>query len=186
MVSAKTPEIRLRHVLENIDGILAATTGMTTAEVMRSFVLMRAVERAIQVTSEAAKELLQEMRALQPDVPWQDIIRIGNILRHEHYRIRKDLLRSTPPRHPVIGHVEPARPNGGEGRFGLLRPEAPPPCIPPHQAPQEEGVAGAALPPAASGYPALPTMWFAICSASSATAGMVPDFRVTAKSSPAK
>lgn len=31
------------------------------------------------------------MRETEPDVPWQDIIRIGNILRHEYYRIREDI-----------------------------------------------------------------------------------------------
>ena len=62
MGSAKSPQVRLRHIVENIDGILAATAGMTTVEVMESFVLMRAVERAIQMISEAAKEPPQEMR----------------------------------------------------------------------------------------------------------------------------
>ena len=92
MVSAKSPQIRLRHILENIDGILSATAGLAAAEVMSSFVLIRAVERAVQIISEAAKELPQEMRDVEPDVPWQEIIRIGNILRHEYYRIREDIL----------------------------------------------------------------------------------------------
>ena len=92
MVSAKSPTVRLQHILENIDGILAATAGMPAAEVMRSFVVIRAVERAVQIISEAAKELPQEMRDSEPEVPWQEIIRIGNILRHEYYRIREDVL----------------------------------------------------------------------------------------------
>ena len=92
MISAKSPQVRLQHILENIDGILSATADMTSAEVMSSFVLIRAVERAVQIISEAAKELPQEIRDAEPDVPWQEIIRIGNILRHEYYRIREDIL----------------------------------------------------------------------------------------------
>jgi|SRR4051812_23903061 uncharacterized protein with HEPN domain len=92
MVSATSPAVRLQHILENIDGILAATAGMPVAEVMRSFVMIRAVERAVQIISEAAKELPREMRDSEPEVPWQEIIRIGNILRHEYYRIREDVL----------------------------------------------------------------------------------------------
>jgi uncharacterized protein with HEPN domain len=92
MTSAKSPEIRLQHILENIDGILTATADMTTAEVMGSFVMIRAIERAVQIISEAAKELPQAMRDAEPEVPWQDIIRMGNILRHEYYRIREDVL----------------------------------------------------------------------------------------------
>ena len=92
MVSGRSPQLRLRHILDNIDGILAATAGMTAAQVMSSFVMMRAVERAVQIISEAAKELPHEMRDAEPDVPWQEIIRVGNILRHEYYRIREDVL----------------------------------------------------------------------------------------------
>jgi hypothetical protein len=39
MSSAKLPEVRLRHMLETIDGILNATDGMTAAEVTASFVI---------------------------------------------------------------------------------------------------------------------------------------------------
>jgi uncharacterized protein with HEPN domain len=46
----------------------------------------------VQIISEAAKELPQDMRDAEPQIPWQDIIRIGNILRHEYYRIREDIL----------------------------------------------------------------------------------------------
>jgi uncharacterized protein with HEPN domain len=92
MVSARSPRLRLQHILDNIDGILTATTDLTAAQVMGSFVMVRAVERAVQIISEAAKELPQEMRDSEPDVPWQEIIRIGNILRHEYYRIREDVL----------------------------------------------------------------------------------------------
>lgn len=92
MVSAKSPRTRLYHILENIDGILAATEGLAAAEVIGNFVLIRAVERAVQIISEAAKELPAAVRDGEPDVPWQDIIRIGNILRHEYYRIKEDVL----------------------------------------------------------------------------------------------
>ena len=54
--------------------------------------MIRAVERAVQIISEAAKELPQAMRDSEPEVPWQQIIRIGNVLRHEYYRIREDVL----------------------------------------------------------------------------------------------
>jgi hypothetical protein len=35
MVSARSPRLRLQHILDNIDGILAATAGMTAAQVMQ-------------------------------------------------------------------------------------------------------------------------------------------------------
>lgn len=93
MVSAKSPAVRLRHMLENIDGILAATAGMRLDEISGNFLAARAVERAIQIISEAAKELPQTLRDREPGVPWREIINIGNLLRHEYYRIRNDLLQ---------------------------------------------------------------------------------------------
>ncbi len=88
MESAKQPSVRLRHILETIDGILLATKGMSQQELSNSFLAVRALERSIQIISEAAKELPADLRAEEPDVPWRDLIGIGNLLRHEYYRIR--------------------------------------------------------------------------------------------------
>jgi uncharacterized protein with HEPN domain len=92
MQSAKLPQVRLKHIIESIDGIVAATTGLTGQEIAGSFVLMRALERAIQIISEAAKELPADMRAAEPSVPWTDVISIGNVLRHEYHRVREETL----------------------------------------------------------------------------------------------
>jgi len=88
MASAKLPQVRLAHMLEHIDGILAATAGMQPSEITGNYLVVRALERSVQIISEAAKELPPELRAHEPDVPWQNIIGIGNLLRHEYYRIR--------------------------------------------------------------------------------------------------
>jgi len=88
MASAKLPQARLQHILEQIDGITAATQGLAFAQVDDNFFYERAVERAVQIISEAAKELPLELRNKYPDVHWQPIIAIGNLLRHEYYRIK--------------------------------------------------------------------------------------------------
>ncbi|HPG05038.1 MAG: DUF86 domain-containing protein [Amphiplicatus sp.] len=93
MASAKLPEVPLRHILEHVDGILNATADMAPEQILGDYLTVRAVERALQIISEAAKELPEEMRSREPDVPWRAIIGIGNLLRHEYYRIRDaDLL----------------------------------------------------------------------------------------------
>jgi uncharacterized protein with HEPN domain len=90
MSGTKLPRVRLQHILDTIDGILAAADGLDDAAIAESFVLLRASERAVQIISEAAKELPAEMRAAEPETPWRSIIGIGNLLRHEYYRIRPD------------------------------------------------------------------------------------------------
>jgi uncharacterized protein with HEPN domain len=46
----------------------------------------RAVERAVQIVSEAAKALPPDFLAKYSDAPWNAIIGIGNVLRHEYQR----------------------------------------------------------------------------------------------------
>jgi uncharacterized protein with HEPN domain len=87
MASAKSPRVRLQHIIEQIDGITASTQGLTFDQVAETFLYARAVERAVQIISEAAKELPEELREKYPDVHWRPIIGIGNLLRHEYYRI---------------------------------------------------------------------------------------------------
>ena len=74
MNSAKLPSVRLRHMLDEIDAVLAATKDSSAEEIMDDYLKRRAVvERAIQIISEAAKELPPEVRAEEPDVPWASI-----------------------------------------------------------------------------------------------------------------
>ena len=88
MNSAKLPQVRLQHILEQIDGIVSATQGIGFAEVRDNFLYARAVERAVQIISEAVKELPADLRSRYADIHWQPIIGIGNLLRHEYYRIK--------------------------------------------------------------------------------------------------
>ena len=87
MSSAKEPRVRLQHILDQIDGIGSATSGLTYDQIAEDYVYLRAVERAVQIISEASKELPQDLRDTHPDVHWRSIIGIGNLLRHEYYRI---------------------------------------------------------------------------------------------------
>jgi uncharacterized protein with HEPN domain len=56
-VSAKDPLVRLQHILDQIDRIEAATRGLTYENIIDNFIYERGVERAVQIISEAAKEL---------------------------------------------------------------------------------------------------------------------------------
>jgi uncharacterized protein with HEPN domain len=89
---AKQPRVRLLHILEEIDGMAAATQGLSVDQVLDGYATRRMVERALQIISEAAKELPAEVRALEPTVPWPNIISMGNYLRHEYHRIKPEVL----------------------------------------------------------------------------------------------
>jgi uncharacterized protein with HEPN domain len=53
----------------------------------RSWLLRSAIERGIEVISEASRHLGRDLKAQHEDVRWKDIAGIGNILRHEYRHI---------------------------------------------------------------------------------------------------
>lgn len=44
----------------------------------------RTVERSIEIISEASRHIPEELKAQFPDVPWQQIAGIGNVLRQDY------------------------------------------------------------------------------------------------------
>ena len=87
MAASKSPQLRLLHIRDEIDGMASALQNVTFADYQESYTLRRAAERAVQIVSEAAKSLSPEMLARHSKAPWNAIIGIGNILRHEYQRI---------------------------------------------------------------------------------------------------
>jgi uncharacterized protein with HEPN domain len=52
------------------------------------------VERCIEIISEATRHVPVELRDMEPEIAWRKIIHIGNLLRHEYYRIdHADMIR---------------------------------------------------------------------------------------------
>jgi uncharacterized protein with HEPN domain len=49
--------------------------------------LRSAIERGIEVISEASRHLRSDLKAQHKEVRWKDIAGIGNILRHEYQHI---------------------------------------------------------------------------------------------------
>jgi uncharacterized protein with HEPN domain len=48
--------------------------------------MQRAVERRLEIISEASRHLPADLTALVPEIPWRQIAAIGNLLRHEYQR----------------------------------------------------------------------------------------------------
>jgi uncharacterized protein with HEPN domain len=87
MAASKSPHLRLLHIRDEIDGMASALRNVNFDGYQESYTLRRAAERAVQIVSEAAKSLPPEMLAGHSEAPWNAIIGIGNILRHEYQRI---------------------------------------------------------------------------------------------------
>jgi uncharacterized protein with HEPN domain len=58
----------------------------------RSWLLRSAVERGIEVISEASRHPGRDLKLQHKDVRWQDIAGIGNILRHDYQRVDASII----------------------------------------------------------------------------------------------
>jgi uncharacterized protein with HEPN domain len=85
-MASRSPLLRIQDMLESIEGIEEAITGKTFRDYQRSWLLRSAIERGIEVISEASRHLDSDLKA-QHDLRWDDIAGIGNILRHEYQHV---------------------------------------------------------------------------------------------------
>lgn len=75
----------LDDMLEAIEGIQAAVTGKELADYRGEWILRHAVQRGIEIISEASRAIPQEIKDLRPEIPWSRVRDIGNVLRHEYH-----------------------------------------------------------------------------------------------------
>jgi uncharacterized protein with HEPN domain len=87
MAASKSPRARLLHIRDEIEGVANIIRGLSFAQYQSSYLHRRAVERAVQIVSEAATALPAEYLTKYPSAPWTSIVGIGNILRHEYQRL---------------------------------------------------------------------------------------------------
>ena len=78
--------LRLIDIHDAIDGIEAITGNITFDTFSTSWGTQRAVERGLEIISEASRHVPEDLKSLAPDIPWRQIAAIGNLLRHEYQR----------------------------------------------------------------------------------------------------
>jgi uncharacterized protein with HEPN domain len=86
-MATRSPLLRIHDMLESIREIEKAVAGKTFRDYQRSWLLRSAIERGIEVISEASRHLGRDLKAQHEGVRWEDIAGIGNILRHEYQHI---------------------------------------------------------------------------------------------------
>ena len=89
----------LRDILDTIERIEAAVAGKTLEDFQSDCLLRFAVQRAIEIISEASRRIPEELQSRQPQIPWRNIATIGNILRHEYQSISDRIIWSVVHEH---------------------------------------------------------------------------------------
>jgi uncharacterized protein with HEPN domain len=88
----KSPRLYLEHIREAAGLIERYVRGRRRSDLDRDPMLRQAIERSIEIISEASRRLPAALKAGHPAVPWRDIAAIGNILRHEYPAVNRDII----------------------------------------------------------------------------------------------
>jgi uncharacterized protein with HEPN domain len=82
----------LQDILESIAGIERVVATKSFHDFEGDWLLRRGVERAIEIISEASRRIPDDVKALRPEIPWNDVATIGNILRHRYHSISAPII----------------------------------------------------------------------------------------------
>jgi len=83
---ARSVLLRLVDMRDAINGIQEVAAAVTFDAFAQSWIMQRAVERGLEVISEASRHVPGDLKTPTPDIPWRQIAAIGNLLRHEYQR----------------------------------------------------------------------------------------------------
>lgn len=78
---------RLVDMRDAAGGIRETLDSVNFDAFQNSWLMQRAVERGLEIISEASRALSADMKRETSDVPWTQIGAIGNVLRHEYQRV---------------------------------------------------------------------------------------------------
>ncbi len=89
------PLLPLCDILESISRIDSFLDGYTFVQFTRDDKTIAAVERKLQIITEAAFRLGEQAEVLCPGIPWRNIRGTGNWLRHQYDRVDLETIWNT-------------------------------------------------------------------------------------------
>ncbi len=91
-MSARSLAPRLLDIVEAIERIHAVLKDIPLEEFEADWQRKWIVERGVEIVSEASRHLTTELKARHPDIPWQKVAGIGNVLRHNYENIAAPIM----------------------------------------------------------------------------------------------
>jgi uncharacterized protein with HEPN domain len=107
---------RLEDILDAITDVEAFVAGRSFDDYLADTMLRLATERCVEIISEASRHIPLDMKARHPEVPWQNVADIGNVLRHGYQSIDHRIMWEV-----VTKHVMPLR-DAVEHMLGQMNP----------------------------------------------------------------
>jgi uncharacterized protein with HEPN domain len=84
--------LRFQDILTNIEIVQKVADGKTYEEFKADILIKLAIQRGIEIISEASKHIPEELRHSQPQIPWRNIAGIGNVLRHDYEDVADEIV----------------------------------------------------------------------------------------------
>ncbi len=88
----KTVLPRLDDILGAINDVEAILRGIDYEAYVRNTLHRRAVERCVEIVSEASRHIPEHLTSRRPEIPWHNVRGIGNRLRHEYGEVSDELM----------------------------------------------------------------------------------------------
>jgi uncharacterized protein with HEPN domain len=92
---------RLEDILDAIKDIEDFVSGKSFDDYRRDTMLRLAIERCVEIISEASRHVPADIKAKHPEVPWQNVADIGNVLRHVYRSIDLHIMWEVATRHTI-------------------------------------------------------------------------------------
>jgi uncharacterized protein with HEPN domain len=83
---------RLTDIIEAIERVNGVLAGVSLETFEDDWQRQWLVERGVEIISEASRHLPDDLKARSPEIPWQKVAGIGNILRHNYESIAAPVL----------------------------------------------------------------------------------------------
>jgi uncharacterized protein with HEPN domain len=83
---------RLTDIIEAVERINGVLANVSLEAFENDWQRQWLVERGIEIVSEASRHLPDDLKARNPEIPWQKVAGIGNVLRHNYESIAAPVL----------------------------------------------------------------------------------------------
>ncbi|MEX2189385.1 MAG: DUF86 domain-containing protein [Bacteroidota bacterium] len=83
----RNDSLYLKHIREAIHKIGQYTKGVSRPSFQKNSLIQDAVIRQIEIIGEASKRLSEDIRASNPDIPWEDISGMRYKLVHDYFGV---------------------------------------------------------------------------------------------------
>jgi uncharacterized protein with HEPN domain len=89
---SRKPAQRLQDILDNIEAVRSFVGYGSYEDLVRDRKTRYAVERALEIISEASRRLPDELRSRHPEIDWRALAGLGNVYRHDYDAIDPELM----------------------------------------------------------------------------------------------